>query len=107
MECKTTVDHAEIGYELSLIILLEIKNLLFQVNHFHHLIQKALARGARGVHEPWEESDSGGTVTFAVVQTVSGGMHGRVSLCTVKWEESFFWKATVIFLVLENCVIVK
>lgn len=32
--------------------------------------QQALARGAKGVCEPWEESDEFGTVTFASVQTV-------------------------------------
>ena len=32
--------------------------------------QQALARGAKGVHEPWEESDEFGAVTFATVQTV-------------------------------------
>lgn len=35
------------------------------------LSQKAVERGAKGVHEPWEEGDEFGTVTFATVQTVS------------------------------------
>lgn len=34
-------------------------------------IQRAIERGAKGVKEPWEEADSSGIVTFAVVQTVS------------------------------------
>ena len=33
--------------------------------------QKAVERGAIGVKEPWEESDDDGTVTFAIVKTVS------------------------------------
>lgn len=34
-------------------------------------LQKAVERGAIGIKEPWEESDDDGTVTFAVVKTVS------------------------------------
>jgi hypothetical protein len=30
-----------------------------------------MKRGAKGVKEPWEESDEFGTVVYAVVQTVS------------------------------------
>ena len=33
-------------------------------------MQKAIERGAKGVKEPWEESDETGTVTFAVIKTV-------------------------------------
>lgn len=33
--------------------------------------QKAVDRGAKVIREPWEESDSDGTVTYAAVQTVS------------------------------------
>ncbi len=29
-----------------------------------------MERGAKGVKEPWEESDKDGTVTFAVIKTV-------------------------------------
>ncbi len=38
--------------------------------------QSAVARGAKVIREPWEESDEGGTVTFATVQTVSGCRSG-------------------------------
>ena len=31
----------------------------------------AIKRGAVSVREPWDETDEGGTVTFATVQTVS------------------------------------
>ena len=34
-------------------------------------LQAALKRGALSVQEPWDETDEGGTVTFATVQTVS------------------------------------
>jgi 4-hydroxyphenylpyruvate dioxygenase len=34
------------------------------------MLQRAIERGAKGVREPWEESDDNGTVLFAVVQTV-------------------------------------
>lgn len=35
------------------------------------VLQRAVERGAKGVKDPWEESDKFGTVTFAVVKTVS------------------------------------
>lgn len=35
------------------------------------LIKAAVKRGAVSVCEPWDETDEGGTVTFATVQTVS------------------------------------
>ena len=34
-----------------------------------------MERGAKGVREPWEETDDNGTVVFAVVQTVSEGCY--------------------------------
>ncbi len=34
-------------------------------------LQRAVKKGAVGVKDPWEESDEDGTVTYAVVQTVS------------------------------------
>jgi len=47
----------------------EIKTVLITFALFF-FFQQALARGAKGVSEPWEESDEFGTVTFASVQTV-------------------------------------
>ena len=38
---------------------------------FVWFIQAAIKRGAVSVHEPWDETDEDGTVTFATVQTVS------------------------------------
>ena len=35
------------------------------------LSKAALERGAVSVQEPWDETDEGGTVTFATVQTVN------------------------------------
>ena len=41
-------------------------------NYYHYFfLQKAIERGAKGVREPWEESDEHGTVVFATVKTVS------------------------------------
>ena len=37
----------------------------------YYYSQAALKRGAVSVHEPWEETDDDGMVTFATVQTVS------------------------------------
>lgn len=38
---------------------------------YYYYFQAALKRGAVSVKEPWDETDDGGTVTFATVQTVS------------------------------------
>lgn len=38
---------------------------------YYYYFQAALKRGAVSVQEPWDETDDGGTVTFATVQTVS------------------------------------
>ena len=40
-------------------------------NYYYFSLQKAIERGAKGVREPWEESDEHGTVVFATVKTVS------------------------------------
>ena len=36
-----------------------------------YVFQRAVAKGAKAVKEPWEESDKDGTVIYATVQTVS------------------------------------
>lgn len=63
-----------------------VKDIAFTVEDCRALFKKAVERGARPVHEPWEESDDLGTVTFATVQTYGetthtfvekSGYHGR------------------------------
>ena len=39
--------------------------------YYYYYFQAALKRGAVSVKEPWDETDDGGIVTFATVQTVS------------------------------------
>lgn len=38
---------------------------------YYYYFQAALKHGAVSVQEPWNETDDGGMVTFATVQTVS------------------------------------
>lgn len=57
-------------------------------------VQRAVARGAKAVKEPWEEkADQDGTVVFATVQTVS--LHFCISLHTLRFELAFLHSSPV------------
>lgn len=55
-----------------------VKDVAFSVEDCRALYQQAIKRGAKGVKEPWEESDEFGTVTYATVQTYGDTTHTLV-----------------------------
>jgi len=52
-----------------------VKDIAFSVEDCRSLYKRAIDHGAKGVREPWEESDEFGTVTFATVQTYGDTTH--------------------------------
>ncbi|XP_067050334.1 4-hydroxyphenylpyruvate dioxygenase-like [Acropora muricata] len=52
-----------------------VKDVAFEVEDCISLYKAALKRGALSVHEPWEETDDDGMVTFATVQTYGDTTH--------------------------------
>ncbi|RMX50996.1 hypothetical protein pdam_00013906, partial [Pocillopora damicornis] len=52
-----------------------VKDVAFEVEDCIALYKAAIKRGAVSVHEPWDETDEDGTVTFATVQTYGDTTH--------------------------------
>ncbi|TPX33439.1 hypothetical protein SeMB42_g07470 [Synchytrium endobioticum] len=52
-----------------------VKDVAFKVDDARSVWEKAVARGAKAVREPWEESDEHGTVVFATVATYGDCEH--------------------------------
>ncbi len=52
-----------------------VKVIALSVPDVEHAYREATARGARGVREPWEESDEAGTVRFATIATYGDTLH--------------------------------
>lgn len=48
-----------------------VRDIAFSVEDLDAIFERAKERGAKVIHEPWEESDANGTVRFATVQTVT------------------------------------
>ena len=51
------------------------KVIALSVPDVDHAYREATARGARGVREPWEESDDHGTIRFAQIETYGETLH--------------------------------
>ncbi|KAK3745341.1 hypothetical protein QZH41_018904 [Actinostola sp. cb2023] len=51
------------------------KDIAFEVDNCVGLYKECVKRGAKSVREPWEETDDGGTVTLATVQTYGEVTH--------------------------------
>ena len=52
-----------------------VKVIALSVPDVDHAYREATARGARGVREPWEESDEHGTIRFATIETYGETLH--------------------------------
>ena len=52
-----------------------VKVIALSVPSVEHAYREATARGARGVREPWEESDEHGTIRFATIETYGETLH--------------------------------
>ncbi|KAI8926334.1 Glyoxalase/Bleomycin resistance protein/Dihydroxybiphenyl dioxygenase [Entophlyctis helioformis] len=52
-----------------------VKDVAFAVDDVRGIYAKAVARGARSIREPWEESDANGTVTMATIATYGDVEH--------------------------------
>lgn len=52
-----------------------VKDIAFAVENCRALFERAVARGAKPVREPWEETDDFGTVTFATIATYGDTTH--------------------------------
>ncbi|KAL2916726.1 hypothetical protein HK105_203844 [Polyrhizophydium stewartii] len=52
-----------------------VKDVAFSVDDARGIYQKAVARGARSIREPWEESDEHGTVVMATIATYGDCEH--------------------------------
>jgi 4-hydroxyphenylpyruvate dioxygenase len=52
-----------------------VKVIALSVPDVAHAYREATARGARGVREPWEESDEHGTVRLATIETYGETLH--------------------------------
>jgi 4-hydroxyphenylpyruvate dioxygenase len=52
-----------------------VKVIALSVPDVDHAYREATARGARGVREPWEESDEHGTIRFATIATYGETLH--------------------------------
>ena len=60
------------SFQITTVLLLLLPfNLLPFLTH----LQRAIEKGAKSVKAPWEESDSNGTVRFAMVQTYGDTTH--------------------------------
>ncbi|KAK3527171.1 hypothetical protein QTP86_014669 [Hemibagrus guttatus] len=59
-----------------------VKDIAFQVEDCDFLVQKARARGAVIVKEPWVEQDSYGKVKYAVIQTYGDTTHTLLEYLT-------------------------
>src|ERR671924_698143 len=52
-----------------------VKLIALSVPDADHAYREATARGAKGVREPWEESDEHGTIRFATIETYGETLH--------------------------------
>ncbi|HET9737400.1 MAG TPA: 4-hydroxyphenylpyruvate dioxygenase [Solirubrobacteraceae bacterium] len=52
-----------------------VKVIALSVPDVEHAYREATSRGARGVREPWEESDEAGTIRFATIATYGDTLH--------------------------------
>jgi 4-hydroxyphenylpyruvate dioxygenase len=52
-----------------------VKVIALSVPSVEHAYREATARGAKGVREPWEESDEYGTIRFATIETYGETLH--------------------------------
>nr|XP_054749147.1 4-hydroxyphenylpyruvate dioxygenase-like [Lytechinus pictus] len=52
-----------------------VKDIAFEVEDLHGIVETAVKRGAIVLRQPWEESDENGTVTFAQIQTYGETIH--------------------------------
>jgi 4-hydroxyphenylpyruvate dioxygenase len=52
-----------------------VKVIALSVPDVDHAYREATARGAKGVREPWEESDAHGTIRFATIATYGETLH--------------------------------
>lgn len=57
-----------------------VKDVAFIVDDVRGIYKKAVERGAKSVREPWEETDSDGTVVFATIQTYGDTIHTFIQL---------------------------
>eukprot|EP00730_Choanoeca_flexa_P007508 TRINITY_DN12341_c6_g4_i4.p1 TRINITY_DN12341_c6_g4~~TRINITY_DN12341_c6_g4_i4.p1 ORF type:complete len:386 (+),score=117.00 TRINITY_DN12341_c6_g4_i4:89-1246(+) len=62
------------------------KDVAFSVQDCRAIYKRAIERGAKGVREPWEESDDNGTVVYAMVQTYGDTTHTFVERTNYKGE---------------------
>jgi 4-hydroxyphenylpyruvate dioxygenase len=61
-----------------------VKVIALSVPDVEHAYREATARGARGVREPWEETDEHGTVRFATIETYGETLHTFVDRSAYK-----------------------
>jgi len=52
-----------------------VKVIALSVPDVEHAYREATARGAKGVREPWEETDAGGTIRFAQIAAYGETLH--------------------------------
>jgi 4-hydroxyphenylpyruvate dioxygenase len=52
-----------------------VKVIALSVPDVEHAYREATTRGAKGVREPWEETDEHGTIRFATIQTYGETLH--------------------------------
>ena len=52
-----------------------VKDVAFEVEDLDAIFKRSVERGASVVREPWEESDDGGTVKFALIKTYGDTTH--------------------------------
>lgn len=67
-----------------------VKDVAFSVEDARGIYTKAVERGATSVHEPWDETDEHGTVTFATVQTYGDTTHTFVDRSKYNAPEGVF-----------------
>jgi 4-hydroxyphenylpyruvate dioxygenase len=61
-----------------------VKDVAFSVEDLDAIYKRAVEKGAKGVKEPWEESDADGTVRMAKVQTYGDTTHTFVQRSAYK-----------------------
>jgi 4-hydroxyphenylpyruvate dioxygenase len=61
-----------------------VKVIALSVPDVEHAYREATSRGARGVREPWEETDEHGTIRFATIETYGETLHTFVDRSAYK-----------------------
>jgi 4-hydroxyphenylpyruvate dioxygenase len=61
-----------------------VKVIALSVPDVQHAYREATSRGARGVREPWEESDESGPIRFATIATYGDTLHTFVDRSTYR-----------------------